>query len=81
MSEYYEFRVKGQLGPDWYDWWEGFQVTVEGGETVLVGPVVDEAALYGILDRMRDLGLSLLAVNQRIVGAAGANEEKTLCAP
>lgn len=81
MSEYYEFRVKGQLSPDWYDWWEGFQVTVEGGETVLYGPVVDEAALYGILDRMRDLGLSLLALNRRRADAANTKEEQTLCAP
>ncbi len=59
----YEIRVRGRLGPRWADWFEGLTVTPEAnGDTLLTGPVVDQAALHGLLRRVRDLGLPLLSV-------------------
>ena len=64
----YQIRVKGHLGKQWTAWFEGMTITPEdNGETTLTGPVVDQAALYGLLKKVRDLGLSLLSftcVNQ-----------------
>jgi hypothetical protein len=61
----YQIRIEGQLGPQWADWFEGLTVNLEpDGTTLLCGPVVDQAALYGLLKKVRDLGLPLLAVNQ-----------------
>ena len=61
----YQIRIEGQLGSQWTDWFEGLTITLEeNGETLLTGPVVDQAALYGLLKKVRDLGLPLLAVNQ-----------------
>jgi hypothetical protein len=52
------------LGEDWREWFGGLQIaTGEEGQTVLTGPVRDQAALYGLLARLRDLGLPLLSVN------------------
>jgi hypothetical protein len=62
----YEIRVRGRLGPRWADWFEGLTVTPEAnGDTLLTGPVVDQAALHGLLRKVRDLGLPLLAVTRR----------------
>ena len=62
----YEIRVDGPLGDDWSEWFGGLTVTTDAqGRTVLTGPVPDQAALYGLLARLRDLGLVLLAVNCR----------------
>ena len=60
----YEIRVAGRLSPQWMDWFEGLTITPEDGETRLSGPVADQAALYGLLKRVRDLGLPLLSVKQ-----------------
>jgi hypothetical protein len=61
----YEIRLRGHLGPEWSEWLDGFAITNEGnGETVLSGLVVDQAALFGLLARVRDLGLPLLAVRE-----------------
>jgi hypothetical protein len=61
----YEIRVEGHLAADWSDWFEGLAVCREmNGETVLAGSL-DQAALHGILARIRDLGLVLVAVNRR----------------
>ena len=61
----YEIRVAGHLPPHWSDWFEGFAVTLEpDGTTLLSGPVVDQAALYALLKKVRDTGLTLIAVNQ-----------------
>lgn len=60
----YQIRVKGQLTPDWESWFEGMVITPgAGGDTLLTGEVVDQAALHGLLKKVRDLGLPLLAVN------------------
>jgi hypothetical protein len=59
-----EIRVKGQIDQDWSDWFEGLTVThTDQGETILVGEVVDQSALYGLLAKLRDLGLPLVSVS------------------
>ena len=59
----YQIRIKGHLACQWTDWFEGLTITLEeNGETVLTGPVADQAALHGILRKTRDLGLPLLSV-------------------
>jgi hypothetical protein len=58
-----QIRLKGHLGQQWSAWFEGLVITLEdNGETLLEGPVVDQAALHGLLRKVRDLGLPLLAV-------------------
>jgi len=63
-STNYEIRVAGRLSPQWADWFEGMTLILEGSETRLSGPVADQAALHGLLKKVRDLGLTLLSVNQ-----------------
>ncbi len=59
----YQIRVKGHLGPQWTDWFDGLAVTLEdNGDTLLSGPVTDQAALHGLLKKVRDLALPLLSV-------------------
>lgn len=61
----YEIRVAGHLSPQWADWFEGLTITLEeNGDTLLTGPVTDQAALHGLLKKVHNLGLSLLSVNQ-----------------
>jgi hypothetical protein len=62
----YEIRLKGHLNARWADWFDGLTLTQESdGTTVLRGSVVDQAALHGLLGKVRDLGLPLIAVNRR----------------
>lgn len=62
---WYEIRVQGHLAPHLASWFDGLTMTaIPNGETRLVGPVVDQAALHGYLLRVRDLGLPLLSVHQ-----------------
>lgn len=64
----YEIRVKGHLGARWAAWFHGLSITSEDdGTTVLQGSVVDQAALHGLLQKLRDLGIPLLSLTQ--VGA------------
>jgi hypothetical protein len=64
----YEIRLRGHLGQQWRDWFMGLSIVQEeDGTTLLAGEVVDQAALHGILKKVRDLGIPLLAVN--IVGS------------
>ena len=66
VGESYEIRVKGHLNARWADWFDGLTLTQESdGTTVLSGSVADQAALYGLLGKVRDLGLPLIAVNRR----------------
>ena len=59
----YHIRLKGHLGPQWTDWFGGVTLTLESnGETLLTCPVVDQAALHGLLRKVRDLGMPLLSV-------------------
>ena len=61
----YQIRLKGHLDSQWTDWFEGLTITLEeDGDTLLTGPVVDQAALHGLLKRVRDLGIPLLSVSQ-----------------
>ena len=62
----YEIRLKGHLEPRWADWFDGLTLTQDSDSTtVLSGSVVDQAALHGLLGKVRDLGLPLIAVNRR----------------
>ncbi|MBE7553463.1 MAG: hypothetical protein HS126_20525 [Anaerolineales bacterium] len=61
----YQIRLKGHLGRQWTDWFEGLTLTLEAnGDTLLTGPVADQAALHGLLRKVRDLGLPLVEVIQ-----------------
>ena len=60
----YQIRVKGHLGADWADWLGGLNITLEeSGETLITGPSLDQAALHGLLKKVRDAGLTLVSVN------------------
>jgi hypothetical protein len=60
----YEIRVKGLLDAHWSEWFEGLLVEAEGQDTVISGPIPDQAALHGVLAKVRDLGVPLLSVSQ-----------------
>jgi hypothetical protein len=61
----YQIRIKGHLGREWTDWFGGLTITLEdNGDTLLTGPVVDQAALYGLLKKVRDVGMPLLSVSE-----------------
>ena len=60
----YQIRIRGHLGQPWQEWFEGLTLTLEtDGNTLLTGPVVDQAALYGILKKVGDLGMPLLSIS------------------
>ena len=62
----YEIRLKGHLNARWADWFDGLTLTQESdGTTVLSGSVMDQSALHGLLGKVRDLGLPLIAVHRR----------------
>jgi hypothetical protein len=61
----YQIRLKGHLGCEWTDWFEGLTITLaENGGTLLIGPVADQSALHGLLRKVHDLGMSLLSINR-----------------
>ena len=65
LSQLYEIRVRGHLDARWFDRFEGLAISLTpAGETIINGAIVDQAALYGLLNRIRDLGLDLLSVQQ-----------------
>jgi hypothetical protein len=68
---FYEIRIEGHLGRSWSSWFEGLERRHEqSGETVLYGPIPDQAALHGVLMRIRDLGLPLVAVQRTATPAS-----------
>lgn len=73
----YQIRIKGHLGRQWTDWFGGLTITLEdNGDTLLTGPVVDQAALHGLLKKVRDLGMPLLSVIRVKPGQADASDVK-----
>ena len=76
LTKIYQIRIKGHLGQEWAGWFGGLAITVEDGDTLLTGPVVDQAALHGLLRKVRDLGMQLISVNCIETGDAGKPEFK-----
>src|SRR6266516_1422916 len=73
----YQIRIQGQLGREWTDWFGGLTIRLtDNGETLLTGPVVDQAALHGLLRKVRDLGVPLLSVSRVKPGEAEASDVK-----
>jgi hypothetical protein len=73
----YQIRIKGHLDCAWTNWFGGLTITLEeGGETLLTGPVVDQAALFGLLRKVRNLGMPLLSVNRVEPGQVDVAEVK-----
>ena len=72
----YQIRIRGHLGREWTDWFGGLTITLEdNGETLLTGPVVDQAALHGLLRTVRDLGIPLVSVRSIQQDESVASEE------
>ena len=64
MMQQVEIRIEGHLDQSWADWLDGFTLThTDAGETILTGDVRDQAALYGLIAKLRDLGVKLISVN------------------
>ena len=77
-SGLYEIRLKGHLDGRWADRFEGLTITLEeNGDTLLTGPVIDQAALHGLLKKVRDLGMPLVSVNFVNPGRAKTQEVKS----
>jgi hypothetical protein len=73
----YEIRIKGHLGCQWTDWFGGLTITLEeNGDTLMTGPVVDQAALHRLLRKVRNLGMPLISVIRVEPGQAVASEIK-----
>ncbi len=73
----YQIRIEGHLGRQWTDWFGGLTITLEDNDdTLLTGPVVDQAALHGLLRKVRDLGMPLLSVIRLKPGQADASDVK-----
>ena len=73
----YQIRIKGHLGSQWTDWFEGLTITLEeDGNTLLIGAAIDQAALHGLLKKVRDLGMPLVSVCPVEPGQAKASDVK-----
>jgi hypothetical protein len=75
--EWYEIRVEGQLPSDWSHWFDGLEVqSLPHGQSVLSGPLADQAALHGVLAKIRDLNLKLTSVTRGGPAARDSNSER-----
>ena len=73
----YQIRIKGHVGRQWSDWFGDLTIQLQdNGETLLTGPVVDQAALHGVIKKVRDVGMPLLSVNRVKHGQADASDVK-----
>ena len=73
----YQIRIKGHVDEQWTDWFGGLTITLEeSGDTLLTGPVPDQAALFGLLKKVRDLGIQLISVNCAEPGKTETSEVK-----
>jgi hypothetical protein len=73
----YQIRIRGHLDSRWTDWFDGLTIThEEGGDTLLTGPVIDQAALHGLLKKVRDLGMPLVSVSPVEPGQADQSDVK-----
>lgn len=76
MPEYYEIKIKGHLDQRWAEWFAGLKLThLEGDETLLSGPLPDQASLHGLLERIRDLNLTLISVNRGGLSTQNSDKE------
>jgi len=76
-TQYYEIRLKGHLETRWVKWFDGLAITLEdNGDTLLTGPVIDQAALHGLLKKVRDLGMPLVSVSPLEHGQADQSDVK-----
>lgn len=72
----YQIQVKGGLDGDWSEWFDGFTITPQpGGDTLLTGQVADQTALHGLLNKIRDIGLPLVSVQQAYVGQEAREDD------
>jgi hypothetical protein len=73
----YQIRIKGHLGNQWSEWFDGLIIKLEdNGETLLIGPVIDQAGLHGLLKKVRDLGLPLISVSPLDIRKEDSSEIK-----
>jgi hypothetical protein len=73
----YQIRVKGHLSHQWTEWFDGLTITLEeDGNTLLTGTVIDQAALHGLLKKVRDLGMPLISVNSVGIGPQDTSDDK-----
>ena len=73
----YQIKIEGQLGSQWADWFEGLTITPDdNGDTLLTGPVIDQAALHGLLKKVRDLGMPLVSVSPLEPGQPDTSDVK-----
>jgi hypothetical protein len=72
-----EIRVKGRIDKQWSDWFSGLTIShTDGDETILAGSIADQAALYGLIARLRDLGLPLVSVETNPQSAENSNQTR-----
>ncbi|MEM7029762.1 MAG: hypothetical protein AAF629_09365 [Chloroflexota bacterium] len=76
-ATHYEIRLKGHLNEQWTPWFDGLTITlIDNGETLLAGPVIDQAELHGLLKKIRDLGLPLLLVKNLTIDEIDTEKTK-----
>jgi hypothetical protein len=74
----YQIRIRGHLDREWTSWFEGLTITLEaGGDTLLTGPVVDQAALHGLIKKVRDLGMPLVSIRPVEPGPSDTSDVKS----